>query len=48
MCRLRSGELSSHRAALAGRLLDLVHGHMRRCFGLRIGRFLGVAYRPPG
>jgi hypothetical protein len=21
---------------------------MRRCFGLRIGHFLGAAYRPPG
>jgi hypothetical protein len=37
-----------HGAALDQRLLDLVHGPMRRCFGLRIGHFLGAAYRPPG
>jgi hypothetical protein len=49
MCRLRSGEPSPHhRTALAECLLELVHGPMRRCFRLQIGRFLGVAYRPPG
>ena len=35
-----------HGTALAKRLLDLVHRPMRRCFGVRIGRFPGAAHRP--
>jgi hypothetical protein len=37
-----------NRAALAEQSFDVVNGSVRGGFGLRIDRFLSIAYRPPG